>query len=102
MAVISVRASDLSGQQGEEAEFGRLVVRRYPGLDSPIQLDVLPQEVSGLQAVEDLVEIEYTEPGSDQPKSMLVSRQDFDALAPDMAKVLANGRGLRGRQRTKM
>jgi hypothetical protein len=41
-------ASDLSGMQGEDAEFGRLVVRRYPGLDSPVQLDVLPQELDGL------------------------------------------------------
>jgi hypothetical protein len=51
--------------------------------------------------VNDLVEVEYTEPGSDQSKRMLVNRQDFDALAPDMGKVLANARSLRGRQRGK-
>jgi len=101
LAVVQVRRSDFTGTQAEEEEFGRLVVRKYPGLDGPKVLDVLPGEVSGLKTQGDLVEVEYTEPGSDQPRSMVVSREDFDALAPDMAKVLADARGLRGGRRAR-
>jgi hypothetical protein len=98
VADISVRVSDLTGAQGDKEAFGRLVVRSYPGLDGAKVLDVLPQEVSGLKAETELVEIEYTEPGSDQPRPMVVSREAFDGLAPDMGKVLAAARGLRGRR----
>ena len=51
-------------------------------------LDVLPGEVSGLKTVDGLIELEYTEPGGQSPKTLLVLRKDFDGLAPDMAKVL--------------
>jgi hypothetical protein len=33
MAVVQMKASDLTGEKGEEEEFGRLIVRRHPALE---------------------------------------------------------------------
>jgi hypothetical protein len=100
VADISVRVSDLSDKQGQKEAFGRLVVTRYPGLTAPVQLDVLPEEVAKLQSLDDVVQLNWYEPGSDGPKTLMVHRGDFDGLATatDMEKVLANGRGVRGRR----
>jgi len=100
VADIQVRVSDLTGKQDDREVFGRLVVRKYPGLDAPVQLDVLPDEVAGLQTMDDLVQLEYTAPGSETPKVLLVSREDFDGLSDTMAEVLSKARGLRGRRAT--
>jgi hypothetical protein len=49
---------------------------------------VLPDEVAGLKTVDDLIELEYTEPGATTAKTLVVRRADFDKLAPNMAQVL--------------
>ena len=102
MANITIKVSDLSRQQGEEADFGRLIVRQYPGLAAPVQLDVLPDELKGLEPMGDLVQLEYYEPGSETPQMLMIARKDFDQLAKSstMAEVLSKARGLRGRRAT--
>lgn len=98
MAVVQVKRSDLTGTQGEDNEFGRLVVRKHPAIDGAKVLDVLPQEVSELKTVEELVELEYTEPGAPASRTLVVTRTVFDALASDMAEVLKKAPGVRGRR----
>jgi len=100
VADIQVRVSDLTGKQDDREVFGRLVVRKYPGLDAPVQLDVLPDEVAGLQTMDDLVQLEYTAPGAQEATVLVVARSDFDGLSADMAEVLSKARGLRGRRAT--
>jgi hypothetical protein len=98
MAFVQRVASDLTGAEGPEDQFGKLVVRRYPGIEGSKVLDVLPSEVADLET-DDLVEVEYTEPGATTGRALVVSKKDFDALAPDMAGVLAKARTPRGRPR---
>ena len=90
--------SDLSGTVGEENQFGRLVVRGHPAVDGARVLDVMPGELDGLKTVDDLIELEYTEPGSTNAKTLVVRRSDFDKLAPDMAKVLKEAPQRQGRR----
>ncbi len=100
MADIKVKVSDLTRAQRDPGEFGRLVVKRHPAITAPVELDVLPEEVKDLQARDDLVQLDYYGPGSDTPKTIVVTQQEFDQLATDtdMAKVLAGARGVRGRR----
>jgi len=100
LAVFQVTRSDLTGKDGADDEFGRLVVRNYPGVDGPRQLDVLPAEVSGLKTTSDVVEVDYTPPGETNPQRLLVLKDEFDQLAPDMPGLLAKARGLKGRPRS--
>jgi hypothetical protein len=93
-----MRRSDLSGQEGEDKEFGRLVVKGHPSVEGARVLDVLPGELDGLKTVDDLVEMEYTGPGASSTATMVVRRSDFDKLAPDMAKVLAGAPQRPGRR----
>lgn len=88
MATVTVKASDLTGTQGPDETFGRLVVRKYPGIEGARVLDILPGELDGLETVDDLIELEYTEPGASAPKLLVVRRENFDERAPNMAEVL--------------
>ena len=65
----SDKASDLTGEKGEEEEFGRLIVRRHPALGRAVELDVRPAEVAGVKTVGDMVHLEYYEPGSGAAKN---------------------------------
>jgi hypothetical protein len=43
-------ASDLTGVRGEEAEFGKLTIRRHPALNGTAKvLDIKPDEIEGLE-----------------------------------------------------
>jgi hypothetical protein len=81
MAVVQIKASDLTGEKGEEEEFGRLIVRRHPALRRAVELDVRPAEVAGVKTVGDMVHLEYYEPGSGAGKELVVKRQDFDGMS---------------------
>jgi hypothetical protein len=100
MAIKEVlKVSDLSGAEGASADFGRLVVHAYPGVDGPRELDVLPSEVPDFEIPEGIVILEYTAPGSSARRTLVASRAEFDQLAPDMnmKEVITNARGKRGR-----
>lgn len=100
MAVVQVTRSDLTGTQGEDHEFGRLIVRGYPGIDGARQLDVLPAEVKDLKSAGEYVEVEYLPPGDGEAQRMVVTVQEMNELAPDMAAKLTAARTLRGRPRS--
>jgi hypothetical protein len=98
LATVTLKQSDLTGVQGPDEEFGRLVVRNYPGVEGARQLDVRPEEVSDIKTVADLIELDYYAPGSGDPKRLVVNKDDFDQLtSSNMAEVLAGARTLRGR-----
>jgi len=100
MAYVTRRVSDLSGTEGAESDFASLTVRRYPGLEKPVQLDVTPDEVKKLKDNEDVVIVEYKRPGDHESDLYYLLRNDFDALAPkdNMAELLGQARGTRGRR----
>jgi hypothetical protein len=102
MAVVQIKASDLTGEKGEEDEFGRLIVRRHPALGRAVELDVRPADVAGVKTVGDIVHLEYFEPGSGTAKELVVKRQDFDGMFKkgDPTEVLSKARGVRGRPRS--
>lgn len=53
-----------------------------------------------LKSISDYVEVDYLPPGGAEPQRMVVTVQELDGLAPDMAAKLAAARTLRGRPRS--
>ncbi|NEA56384.1 hypothetical protein G3I60_20100 [Streptomyces sp. SID13666] len=96
MAIVSRKVSDLSGQEGTDAEFATVVVRQHPSIDQPKALDVLAIEAEQFKEIGDLVVIEVTMPNGSR-KDVAMKRADFDKLAPNMDEVLKAARGTRGR-----
>jgi hypothetical protein len=103
IAIVQAVASDLTGVRGEEAEFGKLTVRRHPAINGVAKvLDVKPDEIEDLEQVGDVVFLEYEPPGGGEMKELVAKREDFDALAKtgDMTTILTSARGARGRPRS--
>ncbi len=84
MAVKTVHVSDLSGREAEEQDLVRLVVVEHPEYkELPATLEVLPDEVAGLQSVERLVQLDYYAPGERRPQRFTITLEQFNALAKD-------------------
>ena len=98
MAFRSIRVSDISGKEGKDTDFLTLVVRNHPAIEEPVQIDVLPNEIETLKGAEDLVEVEIKN-GGGEPKRLIVPLAEFNAIAPNIEKVLADADGIRGRRR---
>lgn len=96
MAIVSRKVSDLSGQEGTDAEFATVVVRQHPDIDQPKALDVLATEAASFKEIGDLVMVEVTMPDGSK-KDVAMRLADFNKLAPNMGEVLKNARGTRGR-----
>jgi hypothetical protein len=96
MAFRSVRVSDISGAEGKDDEFVTVIVRQHPGLEEPVQFDALPKEISGLKGAGDLVQLEIR---NGETRNLVVTLAEFNKLAPNIAEVLANADGLRGRRK---
>jgi hypothetical protein len=93
MADIVKKVSDLSGKEGTPEEMGRLIVINHPkhrGVN--ILLDVEPNEVSDLQELGDLVELDYTDPEG-KSHHLVVSLEQFNRLAKNMDAVLEDAVG---------
>jgi hypothetical protein len=91
VAVKVVHVSDLSGRQAEEGEFGRLVVREHPDFaQTPITLEVLPDEIGELPESETYVRLEYIPPGETSGQHITLSVSQFNRLgsSDDMNAVL--------------
>ena len=84
MAVVEKRVSDLSGQMSDE--MGRMTILSHPRFSGPIQLDVLDDEVKGLEGLGETVELEViTSDG--RTRRLVVAAEDFNKLG-NMDEVL--------------
>jgi hypothetical protein len=92
VAVKQVRVSDLSGHQADEDQFAKLIVHEHPQHQSPITLDVLPEEIGELPDSEQYVSIEVIQPGERSGQRALLSLDRFNQLAAggDMNTILMN------------
>jgi len=91
LAVKVVHVSDLSGQQADESEFGRLIVREHPDFaQTPITLEVLPNEIGRLPESEPYVRLEYIAPGERAGQQVTLTLEKFNQLSAskDMKAVL--------------
>jgi hypothetical protein len=97
MAIVSQKVSDLSGKQGNDNQFAAVVVRQHPDIDQPKALDVLVPELKSFSDISsDLVILEITMPDGTK-RDAYVPLEEFNKAAPNMAKVLKEARGTRGR-----
>jgi hypothetical protein len=88
MADIVKKVSDLSGSEGTPEEMGQLTVINHPKHQGGyIVLDVEPSEVSDLQELGDLVELDYADPDG-KNHHFVVSLEQFNRLAENMDAVL--------------
>ena len=92
MAVKVVHVSDLSGTQADEDAFARLIVHEHPNYQTPITLEVLPDEVGDLPDDEQYVSIELIQPGDRSGRRAIIALERFNKLASsgDMNTVLLN------------
>jgi hypothetical protein len=101
VAIVQRKCSDLTGKEDEPEKFGSLIVRRGPGVDRPITLDVLPEEIGDIDSAPEVFVVEYREPGAVSALEIVCTLKEFTAkVIPQGMKledVLENGRGLRGR-----
>ena len=96
MAFKSIRVSDLTGVEGNDADFVTVVVRKHPELDEPVQFDALPDELKGLKSLKDLVVIELR---NGETTQLVTTLAEFNKLSPNIKEVLENADGLRGRRK---
>lgn len=96
MAYISKRISDLSGTEANDSEFVELVVRSAPGLEQPVKLDVLPDEIKGLKGAGELVILEVGNNG--EKDQLIVTLAEWKKLSPKIDEIVANAPGLKGRR----
>ena len=94
MALVSRMVSDVTGKEAPEEEFVQLVVRRHPGIDSPVALDVLPDEVANLKMTGEVVILELKT--GTETKNIVVNVTEFRKVVPD--KIVKSGRKVRGRR----
>ena len=93
MAIISRRVSDLTGTEAEESRFVKLVVRRHPAVDEPKVLDVLPEEIAGLDEAGGVVVLEVHD---GEKRQLVVPLSRFREICSD--DVVARAPGTRGRK----
>jgi hypothetical protein len=94
MAIVQRKVSDLTGAEAPEEEFATLIVRQHPKVDQPKRLDALPDEVSNLKPVGDLVVVEVRLPDT-STHEVYVRYADFVKLIPD--EVVSKAPGTKGR-----
>lgn len=99
IAKVQKVVSDLTGREVEEHQALTLIVRRGPGVDRAVVLDVLPDEVGDLTDANDCYVVELRKHGETTGQEMVVTLKNFKAIAPDgkVDELLDNARGLRGR-----
>lgn len=95
MAFRSIRVSDLTGTEAPENEFVELVVRKAPGLEQPVKLDVLPDEIKSLKSADEFVILEVK---NGETRQLIVTVADWKKLNPKIDEIVANADGVRGRR----
>ena len=94
-AWVSKRVSDLTGVEANEDQFVELVVRSAPGLDQPVKLDVLPDEIKSLKCAGELVVLEVN---NGEKSQLIVTLAEWKKLSPKIDEIVANAPGLKGRR----
>lgn len=102
MAIVNRMASDLTGKEDEPEKFAQLILRRGPGVDKPLALDVLPEEVGNLDEAADIFVVELKLPGEFQSREIVVTLQELtNKVVPKGKKLedlIEGARFLRGRR----
>src|SRR3954454_11600361 len=92
MARVTVKVSDLTGNQIPDEQSGARLVVEHPDFPEPIGLDVLPDEVLPLLTDENsrFVIVSMSDPESPNPQRYVLSLADFNQLfqREDMYNVL--------------
>lgn len=97
LAYVSKRVSDLSGVEADDKEFLEIIVRKAPGLEEAVKLDVLPSEIKNLKSAGELVVLEVKSNGDSE--QVIVTVEEWRKLSPDIDKIVANADGVRGRRK---
>lgn len=93
MAIVSRMVSDITGAEGNEADFVVLTVREHPSITEPKALDVLPDEIAALKDAGDIVVLEIA---NGEKRQLVVKLADFRKLISD--DLVKQARGTRGRR----
>jgi hypothetical protein len=90
VAVKIVHVSDLSGRPAAENDFAKLIVHEHPNYQTPITLEVLPDEIGELPDDTPYVRIELIQPGDRSGQRVIVALDQFNKLAAssDMNAIL--------------
>lgn len=96
MAFKSIRVSDLTGAEGSDEDFVSVVVRKHPAIEEAVVFDAKPDELKGLKSAGDLVILEVKNGG--EPVQVVTTVAEFNKLSPNIADVLKNAPGVRGRR----
>ena len=96
MAIVTRKASDISGQEGTDEQFAVVVVRQHPNVSEPKALDVLVSELDSFKGINDLVMLEIQMPDGTK-KEIAMRLADLNKVAPNMDVIIKNARGTRGR-----
>lgn len=96
MGYVSKRVSDLTGVEAPDDQFVELIIRKAPGLEEPVRLDVLPDEIKGLKSAGEVVVLEIR---NGENKQLIVSLAEWKKLAPNIDEIVANADGMRGRRK---
>lgn len=95
MALVTKRASDITGAEAAEAEFATVFVRQHPKVQDSKRIDALPAELEQFKGLTDLVVLEVKMPDG-TTKELAVKYADFSKVMPD--DKLTALPGLKGRQ----
>lgn len=92
-----IRFSDLTGKHVEDdGDLVRIVVRQHPDLENgPVEIEALASELAPVEELAlGLVTIELHYPDADEPETVVLEADAFNALASaaSMADVLRGGR----------
>lgn len=103
MAIVNRMASDLTGKEDEPEKFAQLVIRKGPGIEKALALDVLPEEVGDLDEADNIYVVELKLPGDYQAREIVVTLKEFTdkVVTPSGKKledVIEGARFLRGRR----
>ena len=96
MAIVTRKASDISGNEGTDDQFATVVVRQHPNISEPKALDVLVAELDAFKGITDLVILEITTPDGNK-KDVAMRLADLNKVAPNMDDIVKSARGTRGR-----
>jgi hypothetical protein len=105
MAIVNRMASDLTGKEDEPEKFAQLIIRKGPGIDKALALDVLPEEVDDIDEADGVYVVELKLPGDFQARELLVTIKEFTdkVVTPSGKKledVIEGARFLRARRPT--